>query len=267
MTKKNYRIFQKDCFSSLKRTVENNERNNVRWGCYTATTATGCGCTVDSTYIPFTYIQTFNEALDNIRRATSNFASREAERHEGYVYLTYTCPRSGTNFPQVISNGSDCSGKGNSAESLRFTAGDVIFCQLRSNPFGFHVLLATSDSTVAHVEGDEDRASLREDRWKHVICSFDVCTVKSDGDFCGSSFNPFGLTQAQCKYSADESVQRARKDIKEKNQGNVYYDLFQCNCEHWVRRWKDGVAFSNQAVIAAIKTGHWGTANSYCQAN
>jgi len=71
-----------DCFRSLPAKTDGH-------GCQTNTVGI-CSCTRDSSWI-WSYMQTYREAIQNLRRDSNEFNSVEAERYEGNMYLSYTC--------------------------------------------------------------------------------------------------------------------------------------------------------------------------------
>ena len=77
------------CFWMLRKILRRSNSNNVPWGCFKAEVGK-CRCSADSSYI-WSYMQTFEEALGNLRKNTENFKSVEAETWEGNMYISYTC--------------------------------------------------------------------------------------------------------------------------------------------------------------------------------
>ena len=115
--------------------------------------------------------------------------------------------------------------------NLSFNKGDIVFCKI--NVFADHVLLATSSSTVAHMMGSKDtsKGKIIEEPWSKYHTR--------EGN---------GQTDCWIKTSNTmaNAVERARKDIAHYNGQNIYYDLYKCNCEHWVRYWAQGAVVSEQ---------------------
>ncbi|OXA47910.1 Phospholipid-metabolizing enzyme A-C1 [Folsomia candida] len=150
------------------------------------------------------------------------------------VHLSLSCHPPPPNRPSLVP-----------IRSLQFQAGDVITCEL--NAYADHVMLATSAEDVVHVTGGLFRsvASLREEPFftkaslKYRSCQVD--TPKFDG--------MMRTEMATISYPPQEAIRRAGHslDIFDDRNGNVYYDLMACNCEHWVNFWKYGRAWSFQA--------------------
>lgn len=51
------------------------------------------------------------------------------------------------------------------------------------------------------------------------------------------------------RYPGTSGVKRALADVDRFQGVTVHYDLFLCNCEHWVSYWVSGEALSDQAYI------------------
>lgn len=126
---------------------------------------------------------------------------------------------------------------------VHFNAGDLIDCNIPDSTYYVftpkHHLLATSSTTVAHSWGSGDTSFILEEDWtdgRNGLRSFfcdEICWVKPKYYVDGKS----------------DAIERARNDVERFKGKSTYYDLFTCNCEHWVQYWVYGVALSQQSGL------------------
>lgn len=123
--------------------------------------------------------------------------------------------------------------------NIQFSANDHITCDIPGQDYIIftpkHHMLATSNTTVAHSFGYDTTARVLEEDW-------------INGPFRLSEFfgNETCWVQTPTQGRPD-AIERA-KLAADKFQGvKTHYNLFTCNCEHWVRFWLYNSAYSRQS--------------------
>ena len=119
---------------------------------------------------------------------------------------------------------------------IKMAFGDRIWCH--SNPFNpvFHVMLATSNNSIIHVIGSQSthKAEIKEQTREEFM------NTGYAEEYCeNQGVGPLG---------AEVSVQRAR----EWTNVTTYYDLFRCNCQHYLNYWTTGS--SGRSFNSLMKT-------------
>jgi hypothetical protein len=126
-------------------------------------------------------------------------------------------------------------------KSLKFSAGDIIRCPL--NGVANHIMLAVSSTQVA----EASVGSITDTTADIAVNNFNF---KRGCEVDNKRFDELMFfTVARTPYSAENAVERARKDAGRR----VYYNFIGCNCEHWVTYWKYGKPVSFQSLPGTIK--------------
>lgn len=121
---------------------------------------------------------------------------------------------------------------------LKFRKGDIIACRIHL--LAYHYYLAVDNINVAHIHGDHltGKGSIDIENFNTTTPTYYPCHIEYRGNYNINGIN------------AKKAVKRVRRDIRI-HRKRFHFHLITCNCEHWVRHWREGKSYSCQSLLSS----------------